>query len=430
MGLLVLVPVLPKVKIITLAGMPLLLDDAVLNSALLLAVSSLALRASVTGSLRVVLSSIAIVFGCLILYKTLDLGILSLFYPWTDRWGIGRGVLVAEGVLVIGKTLSFFLIYSLFYNCLRDLDSITKILRWYLLTVAVVVTVGLVQFFALGHRSLTSTFRNAHVLKESFGFADPWSAPSAVGHEHLGAFMILSVSIIGGMLISQWPLKRSKRFFLGALWLGCMFSLVYASSRGAWIGGVCALGMFIWATKIKNKVARMLQIAVFVSCFFLLLNWLWDLRMMEYIEARTAGLDSVLSEKVKDDSARNRLRLLQGLWNTFLDSPVVGWGPGGAGRIAEGQLIRELVEGGLIGAGLFLGLMATVGWVALKAYGSSLNPMARGVSIGFVCGLVGLFGQAFFTELFILTKVGTPFWILAAIVHKLYRLEQQPAATT
>jgi hypothetical protein len=87
-----------------------------------------------------------------------------------------------------------------------------------------------------------------------------------------------------------------------------------------------------------------------------------------------------------------------------------------------------MVEGGLIGAGLFLYLMAKVGWVAWKAYGSSSNPTVRGISIGFVCGLVGLFGQALFTELFILTKVGTPFWILAAIAHKLYRLEQQPVA--
>jgi len=31
--------------------------------------------------------------GRLILFKSLDLGVLSFFYPWTDRLDIGKGVL-------------------------------------------------------------------------------------------------------------------------------------------------------------------------------------------------------------------------------------------------------------------------------------------------------------------------------------------------
>ena len=103
----------------------------------------------------------------------------------------------------------------------------------------------------------------------------------------------------------------------------------------------------------------------------------------------------------------------------------MGLGPGGAGRIAEGQLIRELVEGGIIGGSLFLILLIMSGRIALKTIRTSREPLAQGVSFGFICGLVGLFGQSFFTELFILTKIGTPFWVMAAIVHRLNEIKPQ-----
>lgn len=155
-----------------------------------------------------------------------------------------------------------------------------------------------------------------------------------------------------------------------------------------------------------------------------LLRWAWDMDVIAYVEGRIKDLSDIRPGEIKDDSARNRIGLLGNLWNAFLRSPIIGWGSGGAGRIAEGQWIRELVEGGVVGGVIFLSVMLKNLGSTVRAYRLSGDPLVQGVSMGFVCGLVGLLGQSLFTELFILTKIGVPFWMLAAVVHRLHRLEQ------
>jgi len=107
----------------------------------------------------------------------------------------------------------------------------------------------------------------------------------------------------------------------------------------------------------------------------------------------------------------------------FEEKPLLGWGAGGAGRIAEGQFIRELVEGGAIGFTIFIFLMFAVSKSALRTNRYSDTSLAKGLSLGFVCGLCGYMGHSIFTELFVLPKVSVPFWILAAVVHRLYFIE-------
>lgn len=430
---LLLIPVLPKIKTFSLSGVPILLDDFALAIAVLLGVIDIMGRASITGSSKIVLSQVGVLFLSLVLYKCIDLAILSLFYPWTDLTGIGNGVLVREGILVLGKTSAFVLVYIFFYNCLYNLESIHTVLKVYIATIVIVVGIALVQFFLLGHHALTSTFRNVHMLHKevtgSWGLEDPWLDASAVGHEHLGAYMILSSSVLGGMLLCKWPPQKG-RWLLQCLWAGCIFTLIFTSSRGAWIGGICALIVFMGFAFKSGKTAKLFYAILGISCGFLIFEWWSGVDVVNYIEQRSDNLFGILVGKVQDDSAKHRIGLYAYLWDVFLRDPILGWGPGGAGRIAEGQLIRELVEGGIIGGLLFIGLIFISGRIALKSYRLSRDPMVKGVSIGFLCGVVGIFGQSFFTELLILTKIGVPFWVLAAVVHRMYRIELQRQAAT
>lgn len=426
---LVAVPVLPKVSVFSLAGSPILLDDLALGMAIAFALFSFICRSSVLGSSKVLLSRLGFLSLALVLYKCLDLGVLSLFYPWVDLSGIGRGVLVGEGIMVLGKTAALVLVYILFYNLLKTRQHAHLVLKLYILSVTIVVTIGLIQVFVLGHPVMTSTFRNIYALSQvnvGWQWDDPWFGASSVGHEHLGSFMILAGSILGGMLLCKWPGQKGKRHLLAILWIGCVFSLVFSSSRGAWIGGICALTMFAWFAFERKKGMSFLLVAFVGSVSFIaLLRWVWNMDVVAYVGTRIVDLSDVRSGVVKDDSGRLRIRLFWSLWDAFLNNPISGWGPGGAGRIAEGQWIRELVEGGIIGGVLFLYIMMRNGWIAVRSYRLSDDPMVQGMSIGFVCGLVGLLGQSLFTELFILTKIGVPFWMLAAVVHRLYRFEQQ-----
>ena len=436
LALLIFIPVIPRVSLTTViedtrgsaaSDTALLLDDFIIFSLVALALGSLLARASVSGEFKLRLSNVGLCFAGFLLYKLIDFSILAYIFPWNFDGHMGFGIGVKEGVLVLGKSIAFLAVYLLMYMNLKDGKDLSVAVSLFIASVVVVVLVGFAQFFILDHPVLTSTFRNIDALgtinPNVWGSEDPWFGTSSVGHEHLGAFMILAQALIAGFLLCRWPRREMSRKALALMWFCCLFTLAFASSRGAWIGACFSFTALIWAAM---KMGRLQQIfkGLFISAGVLLLFLaISDFSFTDYFHARVEGLMGVFSGKIEDDSALERFKLMELLWNRYAESPLIGWGAGSAGRIAEGQYLRELVEGGIVGLIWFLVLIAVCCKVALRLVRNSSDPFGRGLGVGFLGAVAGLCGQSFFTELFILTKVGTPFWCIAAIVHKASNLQ-------
>jgi hypothetical protein len=419
---LIAIPLLPRVKVAGTDGVPILLDDLVLAACIGLAIVGIFSRASVQGFLKIPYTTISTLFLCLLAYKAVAFLSLAFFLPWISV-SAEKGVIFIEGILVLTKLCFFFFAYSLVLVSLPERRDSFKAIRVMVLCMALVVCYGLFQFFVLDHTTLTSTFRNIYQMSLTvpgiWEFADPWFGDATVGHEHFGAFLILTFSLVAGFLLCGYPNGRYKRYMLGLLWICCIFCLVYASSRGAWIGAVCSLAMFFLWHLQQGKIVQLCSYSLFVVFGVMILVHALDLDPLQLISQRVEGLLTVDVDEITDVSAIDRFELLQLLWDRYLERPLIGWGAGGAGRIAEGQYIRELVEGGIIGGTLFMALVFSCVRVAQKHYQRSEDPLVMGSNLGLVCGIAGIAGQAMFTELFILTKIGVPFWILVAIVQSL-----------
>jgi hypothetical protein len=421
---LLLVPILPKIQVFAIAGVAILLDDFALLTTAGIGLGWRALRASITGEFNISFTYVAVLFSILIVYKCVDLAVLALIYPLGQlELHPGYQIFPVEGLLVISKTIAFLIAYWVIYTELREERDIRRVLWVFVSTVVVVVAVGFHQFFVLDHPVMTSTFRNIHVLAQyqpgRWGNADPWFGRSATGHEHLGAFIIIAGSLIGGCLLCGWPDKKNHVRWLAVLLLCCVFVMVFASSRGAWIGAVSSCSACAWFMFKQRRLWLVLRWVVLIVISLPVVCWLFDIPLLAYLDHRLSALITVfVGDEIKDFSAKDRLALFNILWNAFLNSPLIGWGPGGAGRIAEGQFMRELVEGGVLGICIFLILVMRLWKSAVEVFRFGQNPMARGVGLGFSCGLVGLGAQAMFTDLLILTKVGVPFWCLAGIVER------------
>ena len=402
---------------------PILLDDLIIAMVIGLSLTRLFTQGAVRGSLPIPYTTVSTLFLCLIAYKTIAFLSLSMFLPWTRSVTYEKGVVFTEGVFVLVKLVFLFLSYSFVLLSLRERRDSQKALRVMILCMALVVFYGLVQFFILNHTVVTSTFRNIYKMGFSvpgvWDFADPWFGDATIGHEHLGAFLNITFSLIAGLLFCGYPAKKYQRYSLGLLWACCMFCLVYASSRGAWVGTVCSLAMlFLWFLQ-QGRIAQLFSYCVYATLGLAVLVYALDLDPIELIGKRIEGLVTVTSGEITDLSAIDRFEVLHLLWNRYLERPLVGWGAGGAGRIAEGQYIRELVEGGIIGGILFMAMLFYCVGIALKHYRRSSDSLIKGSNLGLICGLAGIAGQSLFTELFIVTKVGNPLWVLIAIVQSL-----------
>ena len=420
---LIAIPLLPRIKVIGTDALPILMDDLVLAVCIGFAITGMLGRASVRGSLSVTYTTINMLLFCLVFYKLVAFLSLSLFLPWTYSVSTQRGVVFGEGVLVLTKLSFIFFVYNSVLMSLPERRDGRKALGVMVLCMMLVVVYGLVQFFILDHTILTSTFRNIYQMGLTvpgvWEYEDPWFQDAPIGHEHFGAFLILTFSLLAGMHLCGSPSRPYKRYLLAFCLFCCLFCLVYASSRGAWIGVICSLTIFLFWHLREGKIVQLGSYGLFLALGAMGLIHVLDLDPFVMISKRIEGLLTVATGEITDVSALDRFRLLEILWGRFLERPLIGWGAGGAGRIAEGQYIRELVEGGIIGGIIFMALLFYCVKMAQKHYRRSTDPLVRGSNLGLICGIAGIAGQSMFTELFILTKVATPFWVLVAIVQSL-----------
>lgn len=418
---LVSVPLLPKIKAASLGAIPILLDDLVLVCSILVGCFYAVFQAAVGGFCRLKISmafsALMIFFG----YKTANLAILSTVYPWVDNQ-IGYGVFFSEGVLVIAKLWMSACVYLLVYNYIQKIDDVITIVNYQILCVCIVVVIGMAQWFVLDLKVITSTFRNLYAIKTYFGDIDPWWGQTGIGHEHLGAFLVLSLSFILPMLVYRWPQGRWVRRGLYFLLVGSLFCLIFASSRGAWIGAVCMLAAFAVLMVKTRKLLVFFRMILASLIVFAYLQWDTSADFISLIGDRTADLFVLSEGEIRDDSASHRMKMAKALWGVFTYYPLWGLGAGGAGRIAEGQYLRELVEGGIVGFILFSVLIYRCSEIVRPFMQSAESLMCQVISIGFFCALVGMLGQSLFTELLIITKVSIPFWIWAASAHRIVAL--------
>jgi O-antigen ligase len=102
-------------------------------------------------------------------------------------------------------------------------------------------------------------------------------------------------------------------------------------------------------------------------------------------EAALGRFDILVNEAQADTSAQARRTVMEVAWRLFTDRPVIGWGTGsvsafGAGRdqIYPHNVLLELAaETGLLGLGLFLGVVSMVMWRLLSklSEGSTQEPL-------------------------------------------------------
>lgn len=234
------------------------------------------------------------------------------------------------------------------------------------------------------------------------------------GPNPLGAYLVVVIAIVAAVLIGQ-RVKRGNRWLLGALFVGATVVLGYSYSRSAYIGAVVAVAASCWLL-IRGVRARRLLLVVFAGLLLISGALFLALRQNDYVQNVLFHTDeqSLASRSSNQDRAE---ALQHGLHD--LAAQPLGQGLGTAGpasvynngqaNIAENYYLQIGQEAGWLGLGLFVALLATIGWQLVRQRPDTAA-VALVASLAGIC-LVSLVSHAWADD-----TLGLLWWGLAGIV--------------
>jgi hypothetical protein len=307
-------------------------------------------------------------------------------------------VRTAAGYFYVLKYIEYFFVYYMVVNNLRDRAHARRLVIAAMLTAAVVSLIGITQI--------------PSGARVSAPFEGETGEPNT-----FGGYLLFMMAIAAGIALESTTLTIRTR----CLALVALMSVPFAFtlSRASYLGVIPAfLALMALATRRRALVAILLLAPASV------VN-----RLMYTFQPETGQATVRLGRVGLDPSTSARIRSLQQATSGWIQRPVLGWGVTGFGFM-DAQYARVLVETGIVGFLAFIWLLWSVLKAARAAHLRMVDPVERGLAMGFIAGTVGLLAHAIGSNTFIIIRIMEPFWLFAGIVVMLPVLvsEERPVA--
>lgn len=265
----------------------------------------------------------------------------------------------------------------LFYYACRIAPADEKAMRRILFALALPLPYAIwVQYDQLSQMDLDAY---SHNLRSSGVFIN-------LGPNELGAWYLYLFSAFLGVLVCSRA-KAQKLFLYGALGL-LAYGILFTYSRGTWLGVAGA----VMVVSLVRKPSLVPLVALFVALAPVILP-------RSVLERADEG--GGVTERGMDESSQTRLELWEYGVEQFESHPITGIGlhayvHNPTGLDAHNLHLRTLVEHGLIGGLVWLGLLIVTGQVGWRLYRSATTPFLRGLGLG----ALAMWGAAMVANLF------------------------------
>ncbi len=243
-----------------------------------------------------------------------------------------------------------------------------------------------------------------------------------------------SPNVFGSLLTLALPMaislavinenKRGKAIFT-LIALCMMASLVFTSSRGAWIGFALAIGIYVLLKDKRLIIPCIIGAVLVVVAVPSVGNRISYMLSPEYIESSLKG--------------GRLVRWLTGL-EIFANNPVFGVGLGHfGGAVAinhelrllvnaelidtfymDNYMLKTAVESGIVGFSAFAVLMYSVIVNGFRTIKISATKVSKELSTGIVGGLCGVIAHNFVENVFEVPMMTSLFWMFVAVVMNIW----------
>ncbi|MGA1823657.1 MAG: O-antigen ligase family protein [bacterium] len=319
---------------------------------------------------------------------------------------IAGRVNLKTGFFFVLKYFEYIIVFFILVNHLHDKRQIQGYVIALLLTCLIVCIIAILQI-PKGIR-VTAPFEGSH------------GEPNT-----LGGYMLLMQSIVIGLFfaLDQIDIKGGLAALGGIITIVILHTL----SRSTWLAAFLILVFFLFFLKRKEKMLALFMI--FVAALLLAAfapSKVRDRVKETFIEDHEVPWreERILGKTVDQSTAIRISGWKDGIRDWLTHHFIFGYGITGY-RFMDAQYVRVAVESGIIGLITFFGLLFALFKYAFISYKKVESPLFKGLSLGYMAGLVGLLGHCIGTNTFIIVRIMEPFWFLTGIVIMLPELEKQ-----
>lgn len=305
-----------------------------------------------------------------------------------------------ESFFYILKYIEYFILFFLVSNIIHSKRQIEVFM------LAFFITAFLVCLYAFWH------------LSEVVRVSAPFEGRSGEANT-LAGYLLVVMGVIGGLVVHLKP--RKVKFFLLGLLVCALVPFLYTLSRGAWLG---VIPMFIVLILLAPQAKKPALIV-----FFVVLLIFSSLFTPQLVKRRIAG--TFVPGKIYKLGQRrialesSAVERVEGwktiIFNKFPKRPLFGWGVTGVGLV-DSNYFLWLGEMGLMGILVFLWIITTIFRHGLNIYRECQDNFLKGLTLGLLLGLTGIFVQGLTANSFIIVRIMEPFWFLTALIFSIPRL--------
>ena len=307
------------------------------------------------------------------------------------------------GFFFVLKYFEYIILYFILVNHLHDKKQVKNYTTFMLLTCLIVCIVAIMQI--PGGMRVTAPFEGVH------------GEPNT-----LGGYLVLMLSIVLGLFFTSESLFQKS--VLGVFSIIITIVFLYTLSRTSWIAAFSVMIVLMMLLKGMQRVIAFLILTAALTILVLLVPDKVKNRISETFvnkeismnQARVFGLNFDQSATARISDWKNGLR--DWLKNHFL----LGYGVTGY-SFMDVQYVKIAVETGIIGLITFLLLIKAIFKHAWLSYKKVKSPFFKGLSVGYIAGLVGLIFHGLGANTFIIVRIMEPFWFLTGMVIMLPELE-------
>jgi hypothetical protein len=319
----------------------------------------------------------------------------------STAFGIMFGrVQIKVGFFFVLKYIEYFIVYFMVVNNIRDRKQIRYWVMAILFTCAVVSIIGISQIPG-GDRI-------------SAPFEGEGGEPNT-----LGGYLVFIISIVAGLFLTTE--SRRNKILLGFLGFLIIVPFLATQSRGSYLAIISMY--FLLLILSEKKVGLVITLTILVSLGpFLIPSIVKDRVAFTFTQPKEPGQIQIGKATI-DTSTSVRINAWKDvITKDWIKHPILGYGVGGH-LFFDAQYPRVLVETGLLGLAAFFWLIYSLFTSVLEIYRKSKDRFYKGLTLGFLAGLVAMLTHAIAANTFIIVRIMEPFWFLAAIVIMLPQID-------